>query len=1524
MKPDQRRIVWRGRPILVAAIVLIVGGGLVHLVHEYQINRNAGSLYREALRLHDEEGKVGEAVQMMQRYIEFEPDDLEALEKLGYWLRDVGRPDLAYDRLAQVSGRDPENREIRGQLARLAVRLQRWDAAYDHASEILGETEGVTDLSDAEKTLRADMLLQVAVAQYGLGRRNDAKRSFDRAIEEGMENFDGYRMYANLVKEEFGGYAEALEALDGLVQTIQGKVEKAEPAELEAANHQLMRAHLLRGAWRLGELTDEESDGSRDNESLLTTLKSIAENDIVPTKEFAQRDASDLDGEAASVLTDVLAFRMKFTDELVSRLDEEDFTDTVEFAGLGDVTEQANRMFREFPGDPRSYLMLADLKFRAQDYKGGVEVLRDGLDRVNDESTLLGAVIEAETILLAADGGTDDGRAARIEELIDRAAEAGFTRGRVEYARGRLDLARRRWLEASDHFVTARTETPSRETRLLRGITQELVVCYDQLGLEEERQRVLEQQIEGDPDWTAGRATLAQFHIDAGRYRDAEEFLDGDLSNPLVAIQRGNLELNRKLRDSPNGLSVEEVTELRDRIEKLWESSSEVDRSEAETRYELLLARLDRLALRYEDAEQRLQKLLDESDDQMVWIEAMSLEVDRDDRDLDERMEAIRSLYERAQEKNVDHHLLRKALVTAATIADPEQADGLVELALEDSEGLPATQRDLLISFVADAYVALGRPSDEKRILEEWRSSSPQSYRPFQRSAERALRVGDDIEYEQAIAGLREVEGENGVRVGFLEARRIIDRLANVTSKGLTPAMEEDAERARTLLRRAAEERPREKSVYERELGRLEVAAKRPEDAFDHFEEAFALGDREAVTIVYLCRGYRERNKDDEAERVLQRVAREDRGELAGGNLLAARLRLAKDRLDENQLGKSTSVDELLMAAMLQAERPEGREEVEDLLRQALKVALASDRDRAPGAWVILLQWLVGEGRPEEARQEVELAETELSTLAAEIRNVTLGRMHEVVGDRAEADRLFAAALNDAPESTIVRSSVLDFEVRRGRYEKALGHVDWLLDPANGVSPAGVDHLTRRKAGLLASLGRIDEALALLRSARADGNAIADLRLEAQILALDPKGDRTARLRAILGRFAGLEQLRPIESLQLARLREAGDWPSAEDLYLEVIRETNESPDSLVPYIEGLLRQGKSKVETAKTYVESLRKAEPGSLRTHVLGARTAKLAGEDDEARTLLLDYLDIEPTVPQLAQDLFQSGEQRVVVEIVQGVEDDAERLAALLPERHRLVARWLESLEFTDDAETQLREYAADDGALAPLWLASFLYRQERFAEADDLLEACWMLENRTKETAALDLSVLRRLKSPSANRIARTRTHLDRALEEEPESLELLLVRAEFADFDRDFDAAEAMYRRMLAVDEDNFVALNNLAWLLAVQDREVDQALEYAKTALKRDPDNVELLDTLATALSAANEHVAARATIQSVFDSNPRATTKVRLYRAAWIAARAGDVPAAKRLLNRAEELGLEEDDLHTLDRPGYRAIKRG
>ncbi len=87
---------------------------------------------------------------------------------------------------------------------------------------------------------------------------------------------------------------------------------------------------------------------------------------------------------------------------------------------------------------------------------------------------------------------------------------------------------------------------------------------------------------------------------------------------------------------------------------------------------------------------------------------------------------------------------------------------------------------------------------------------------------------------------------------------------------------------------------------------------------------------------------------------------------------------------------------------------------------------------------------------------------------------------------------------------------------------------------------------------------------------------------------------------------------------------------------------------------------------------------------------------------------------------------------------------------------------------------------------------------------------------------------------------------------------------------EFEEARKLYREALELEPENPQALNNLAWVLVIENRDLAEAVALLRRALAADPEHRYLyLDSLAWARYRRGETAAARETLREALDQTP-------------------------------------------------------
>jgi len=131
--------------------------------------------------------------------------------------------------------------------------------------------------------------------------------------------------------------------------------------------------------------------------------------------------------------------------------------------------------------------------------------------------------------------------------------------------------------------------------------------------------------------------------------------------------------------------------------------------------------------------------------------------------------------------------------------------------------------------------------------------------------------------------------------------------------------------------------------------------------------------------------------------------------------------------------------------------------------------------------------------------------------------------------------------------------------------------------------------------------------------------------------------------------------------------------------------------------------------------------------------------------------------------------------------------------------------------------------------------------------------------------------------AAGRGGRAEVWLRRALEARPEHPRLLAAQAARMEAAGRFDRALALRQRLHGQQPEEPGAMNDLAWSLAVAERDLDRALELARRAASALPGDPNVLDTLATVRLARSEPAEALDAAERALAAQPDASVRRHL-----------------------------------------------
>ena len=304
------------------------------------------------------------------------------------------------------------------------------------------------------------------------------------------------------------------------------------------------------------------------------------------------------------------------------------------------------------------------------------------------------------------------------------------------------------------------------------------------------------------------------------------------------------------------------------------------------------------------------------------------------------------------------------------------------------------------------------------------------------------------------------------------------------------------------------------------------------------------------------------------------------------------------------------------------------------------------------------------------------------------------------------------------------------------------------------------------------------------------------------------------------------------------------------------------------------------------------------------------------DQAGTWLDKLTALRPNSPQIDQlqiaILTATGKTREAADILKAL---AARDPNLLP----TAAARLESLGQVQEAEQLYRQYVARFQPLnaeAVFALTEFLGRQKRTREALELCAPAWQQVSITPAvvaTACLDALTV----NPAPDQAQRIDAWLQDALRKHPNDLKLQLNQAILRTLQGRFPEAEALYRQALFVEPNNIIALNNLAWLLALKLNKTSEAMSLIDQAIQIAGPQPSLVDTRAVILFTQGKAAEAIRELEPLTATNPAPTISFHLAQAQF-AAKQPD--AARATFQNAVKLGLKPEILDPLERSAYEA----
>jgi predicted Zn-dependent protease len=1041
------------------------------------------------------------------------------------------------------------------------------------------------------------------------------------------------------------------------------------------------------------------------------------------------------------------------------------------------------------------------------------------------------------------------------ERELSRLQAAGARGGVWEYERGRVAMVRERWAEAARLLDAAALQLANRPAAA-REAQLLAARCYERLGDLPRRYEAYKRAVPDDvfdPAFVPAVTGLAAALAEMGRPAEAAaEYRRAVTRSPAAALPLARLTAWETLRRPAAARDWATVDAL---VEK---APAGPDREV--TRALILAARGDvagadavlaAAAAAHPDAAE-------------VWVLRTRSALGGG------RYDQAASLLREATAKAGDRPEFAPLAARAAAKGDKAALAREARRQADAAAGRPPAERGPLLRALA----GLAAEADDRRLARDLADRAaadlPNDLRLHVQRVELALLDADEpaatrlLERVDAAAGGADAaeartargvvllwKGERGDKAAVGEAVRLF---------AAASADRETAPRPHAGLGRAADLR-----------GDKAEAARR-------YRRAVDLGERSPDVLRRLLELYAECRQFAEAEAVVRAAADAGTG-LGGGEAAAAGLMAGAGNFARaaELAAKAVPADardpkQLLWLGQLLALGGRPEDAVAPLRRAA---DLAPD---APDAWVALVQLLARLNRPDEARQAATAAKGKIRPADAAFAGPLLD---EAVGRREEAAAGYAALLKARPADPAALRAASGFRIRAGDADGAVPVLEKLL-ALPGRTPDDEGY-ARRALGLclcvskdratarrgLALLGIADPATA---GAVAGTEPIDDLRVRAAVLAGMP-GRKTRQAAAAV--LEGMEARAPLASSDqflLGRVYAAlGDWEKARRR--SAAAADGEPSNALYAAQAAAVALRAGAAADGKLWADRLFALAPKAPKAVELRARAATATGD---------------PAGAVAAAEGFVAGGGSLL-----------------------LAAAVLEAAGLPDRAEGYYRKAAAPPaGPAERLALPAFLARHGRAAEAVGEYERLAGAAGPLEVAAGMTEAVLNAPTPPPAL-VERVTARLA-ALPPTPAARVMLAAVKAAAG---DYPASAALCRQTLAEEPANAVALNNLAYLVAMVEGRHEEGLRMVRRAEEIAGPVPTFLDTEAVILLAAGD--AAKA-IDLLLETAADEPTGVTYYHLAQAYAAAGRPADARAAVAEARKLRMSVVELFPFERPQF------
>ena len=585
------------------------------------------------------------------------------------------------------------------------------------------------------------------------------------------------------------------------------------------------------------------------------------------------------------------------------------------------------------------------------------------------------------------------------------------------------------------------------------------------------------------------------------------------------------------------------------------------------------------------------------------------------------------------------------------------------------------------------------------------------------------------------------------------------------------------------------------------------------------------------------------------------------------------------------------------------------------LLGRALKLAPGQLLTRQ-----MLAQTFLREGQPsktiEVLKPVLESKQVDGGTLAI------AGEAYLQMGDAKRSEEAFQRAVKASPSDTRVRTTAAMAQLTRGSSAAAVAELEKIAggDDSPRADLALISAKLREKdyAGALKAIDRLetkmpDQALPLQLRGRvlALKNDVpgatkafeAALTREpkyfpavAALAALDLAAKNPEAARQRFEAHLKAEPKSWQAQLSLAELEARIGAPAAKvnELLRAAVKLNAAEPRPHLVLINNLINAGDAKA--ALQAAQDAAAALPNNIEVLDAQGRAELGAGDVQRAVSTFKKLASLQPTNPTHELRL---AEAYMALKDRDSATRALKRAVQIQPDLLQ-ARRGLVMVALADNKPQDALTVAREMQSLKPKDAAGFVFEGEIEATRKNWDAAVGAYRNALRLNKAADTAAKLYAALQSGGKAAEAEKLAADWTREQPKDTSFQYFLGDLALASKSYAEAEARYRKVLDIQPDNALALNNVAWLLASQGK--PGAVQMAERANKLMPDRGPLLDTLSMALEAENQlpqaiEVQKRAIVAEPRDSN-------FTLRLAKLYIKTGDKPRARAELEALGKLG--------------------